>query len=59
MAKASDCGCVVSRENGSVVEGVRCQSTVNLPLPMPVTVWVAAVNAFLKLHRRCGEEVKR
>jgi hypothetical protein len=35
---------------------LRCGKKLHLPLPQPLTVWVAAARAFVKIHSRCVEK---
>lgn len=38
----------------------RCGEQLNLLLPQPITIFVAASNAFCKLHKHCrGKEKKK
>lgn len=58
MSRARECDWVVTCSHGSGAECLRCHGTVTLPLPMALSVWLAAVKAFLKLHRGCKEQEK-
>lgn len=35
----------------------RCGVRLNLPLPQPVSIFVAATNAFVEIHENCDEKV--
>jgi hypothetical protein len=43
--------------DGKIGMGVcqRCGEKLNLPLPQPVCVFVAATKAFCKMHKNCRE----
>lgn len=44
---------VVAEEGGAKIRCAHCGEVLRLALPMNVRVWVAAGEAFVKVHRRC------
>ena len=49
----------VKAKSGGGGECTRCGEKFEMVLPLPVSVWVAATEAFVRLHERCeeGEEL--
>ena len=48
----------VLAKTGGGGECTRCGERFEMKLPLPVDVWVAAVDAFVRLHERCEAREK-
>jgi hypothetical protein len=46
---------VVIEDLGTTARCLHCQQTLTVQPPAPVSVWVAAVEEFYKIHRHCPD----
>ena len=51
--KAKDLQHVVMQNNGRTALCLRCERSFTMSLPCPLSIWVAAMKEFCKLHAKC------